>query len=388
MTENHLVFLIARRVSGHDDPEGDRELEAWAEKDVANRKLLEECVSEEELEKQVAVYRAIDPAEGYRRWISYLQSRRKKSYLQNATWLAAASLLVAVVIAGLFKPSHPVPSTGRNAVAKKLPVLPGRNTAMLTLSDGRQVLLDSANNGELTQQGNVRLVKEGNGILSYAIAGKGIKEVAYNKLITPRAGQYQLLLPDGSHVWLNNASSIRYPVAFLGKDRAVELIGEAYFEIAKDATRPFIVKLKDESVEVLGTGFNIKAYADEPLIQTTLLEGSVRVTRGDATVLLQPNEQAQANEGIGLKVIKGVPAEDIVSWKNGFFYFGRASLKEVMQQLGRWYDVDVRYEGTIPANEFGGKIDRNLPLNDLLQYLDKNQVHFRLEGRTIVVLPI
>jgi ferric-dicitrate binding protein FerR (iron transport regulator) len=123
------------------------------------------------------------------------------------------------------------------------------------------------------------------------------------------------------------------------------------------------------------------------MVQTTLLEGSVRVKKGEASVVLRPDEQAQANTSIGLKVVKGVPAADIISWKDGFFYFGRASLKEVMQQLGRWYDVDVKYEGAIPAFEFGGKIDRNLPLKDLLQYLDKNQVHFRLEGRTIIVLP-
>jgi transmembrane sensor len=195
-----------------------------------------------------------------------------------------------------------------------------------------------------------------------------------------------VILPDGSHVWLNNVSSLRYPTSFRGKNRIVELTGEGYFEIANDPGKPFIVKVNGEEVEVLGTSFNIMSYPDEGATQTTLLTGAVRVKAGLTTVRLQPDEEAQWSEGGSLTVLKNVPSQDIVSWKNGFFYFGRASLKEVMRQLARWYDIDVKYEGVVPDQEFGGKIDRSVPLNDLLKFLDKNQVHFRLEGRTLVVL--
>lgn len=196
-----------------------------------------------------------------------------------------------------------------------------------------------------------------------------------------------MILPDGSHVWLNNVSSLRYPTAFRGPNRRVELTGEGYFEIAKVEGKPFIVSVNGEEVEVLGTSFNIKAYADEGNTQTTLLTGSVRVKAEHSIVELRPDEQAQWSGAGKLIIAKDVPSQDIISWKNGFFYFGRASFKEVMRQLARWYDVDVKYEGAAPDLEFGGKIDRSLPLNDLLHFLDKNQVHLRLEGRTLVVLP-
>jgi ferric-dicitrate binding protein FerR (iron transport regulator) len=188
-------------------------------------------------------------------------------------------------------------------------------------------------------------------------------------------------------VWLNNVSSLRYPTSFVGSDREIELTGEAYFEIAKDATRPFIVKAKDEQVTVLGTSFNVMAYPDEGGTQTTLLTGAVEVRTSSRLAHLKPDEQAQVREGGELNVLKGVPAEDIVSWKNGFFYFGRASFAVVMRQLARWYDVDVVYEDKAPDLEFGGKIDRSLPLSDLLKFLDKNQIHLRLEGRKLIVLP-
>jgi ferric-dicitrate binding protein FerR (iron transport regulator) len=167
----------------------------------------------------------------------------------------------------------------------------------------------------------------------------------------------------------------------------VELAGEAYFEIAKNPAQPFRVKVGGMTVDVLGTSFNIMAYADEGRIHTTLLTGSVRVQQGSTSVQLRPDEQAQVSAAGDMKVLRNVPAADIVSWKNGFFYFGQASLKEVMRKLARWYDVDVEYSGAVPDQEFEGKIDRNLPLHDLLQFLNKNQVHFRLEGRKIIILP-
>jgi len=223
--------------------------------------------------------------------------------------------------------------------------------------------------------------------LAYSVTGADkAAPVAYNILTTPKSGQYQLILPDGSHVWLNNVSSLRYPTSFNGPNRKVELTGEAYFEIAKVVGKPFIVNVNGEEVEVLGTSFNIKAYADEGVTQTTLLTGAVRVSAGKTAVRLQPDEQAQWKGSGDIRVLRNVPSQDIISWKNGFFYFGRASLQEVLLQLARWYDVDVRYEGAVPDLQFGGKIDRSLPLNELLKFLDKNQVHFRLEGRTIVVL--
>ena len=388
MTENRLVALIGRKLSGELTEEEASALELWAADEPANRAFLDRVTDEEWLENEIDLWKNIDPAGGHAKWVAYIQTRRRGRVRRIIGWSVAASLLIAVAIGGLskrfVKVDSPVPVVAKTAQ----PVLPGRNTATLTLSNGQQILLDSTGSGDIAMQGGVRLVKTDDKSISYTASNKEAREgVVYNTLSTPRSGQYQLVLPDGTHVWLNNVSTLRYPTSFQGKDRTVELTGEAYFEIARDATKPFFVKVKSETVEVLGTSFNIMAYEEEGGIQTTLLSGVVRVNAGEASVKLKPDEQARFTGAEGLKVIKGVPSQDIVSWKNGVFYFGRASLVEVMRQLARWYDVDVVYQGKVPDIEFGGKIDRSLPLNELLNFLDKNQVHFHLEGRKIIVLP-
>jgi ferric-dicitrate binding protein FerR (iron transport regulator) len=284
---------------------------------------------------------------------------------------------------------HPVRVQPAAVVDVSRPVMPGRNRATLTLANGQQILLDSVEKGVLAMQGPSKVVKGDNGKLFYQASGSQVAEATYNVLTTPRSGQYQLTLPDGSKVWLNNVSSLRYPTSFQGKERTVELSsGEAYFEVAQDASRPFVVEVRDETVKVLGTNFNVMAYPEEGGTQTTLLSGAVQVQTRNATIRLKPDEQAQVNAGGEIKVLKDVASQDIVSWKDGFFYFGRAaSFEAVMRQLARWYDVEVVYDGKAPDIEFGGKIDRSLPLDDLLKFLDKNQIHFRLEGRKLIVLP-
>jgi transmembrane sensor len=180
---------------------------------------------------------------------------------------------------------------------------------------------------------------------------------------------------------------VRYPTSFEGEDRTVEITGEAYFEIAPNPGKPFFVKVGNETIQVLGTSFNVSAYPDEAGIQTTLLTGALRVRTPRAEVKLSPEEQAQTTAGDQLTVVKNAEAADVPSWKDGFFYFGRASFAAMMRQLARWYDVEVVYQGKVPEMEFGGKVDRSLPLSDLLKFLDKNQIHFRLEGRQLIVLP-
>lgn len=388
MTEDRLVLLIYKRLSGELDGDEALELEAWADESPENRQLL--TLNEASVEKEMDQWLDSDPSMGYTNWLSRRRAQRKVRLLRVGGWSAAAVVLAAVVMVGLFERATQVKrTTGTAAVAATInPVPPGRNTATLTLSNGRQILLDSAANGELAMQGNTHLVKGANGTISYQAGANAVPiAMTYNVLATPRAGQYQLRLPDGSRVWLNNESSLRYPTSFEGKQRIVELTGEGYFEIAQDPDKPFIVKVRDEAVEVLGTSFNIMAYSEEGGTQTTLVTGAVRVKAAGSTVQLKPDEQALVNANGTLKVEKDVPSQEIISWKNGFFYFGRASFAAVMRQLSRWYDVDVVYEGKAPDMEFGGKIDRSVPLNDLLNYFDKNQVHFRLEGRKLIVLP-
>lgn len=388
MTEDRLVSLIIRCMAGELTPKEAWELQEWAEEAPENQLLLDKNLDEKQLRKEINQWKKIDPSEGYATWLAGRKVGRRRRVLRFGGWSVAASLLVAVVIFGMVQKMRPSVRPNSSFATTVRPIMPGRNAATLTLSDGQQVLLDSASNGQLAIQGNSRLVKPADGSLSYLAAEDGTSPaMVYNVLATPRSGQYQLTLPDGSKVWLNNVSSLRYPTSFPGKDRTVELTGEAYFEITKDPVRPFVVKVKGETVEVLGTSFNIMAYSEEGNMQTTLLMGAVRVKAGNTTLRLKPDEQAQVNGDGSLRLVKDVPSQDIVSWKDGFFYFGRAPFAAVLRQLARWYDVEVVYEGKAPEMEFGGKIDRNLPLNDLLQYLNQNQIHLRLEGRKLIVLP-
>ncbi|HEY1202431.1 MAG TPA: FecR domain-containing protein [Niastella sp.] len=281
-------------------------------------------------------------------------------------------------------------------------ILPGKQKAVLTLADGSGIVLDSAVNGTLTQQGNsvVNKTKDGELVYKSAIVNRQSAITAYNTLSTPRGGQYQLILPDGSKVWLNAASSIRYPTAFTGTERKVTITGEAYFEVVHNSKMPFKVEKGDMIVEVLGTHFNINAYEDESGIQTTLLEGSVKVNQlaidnkqlainAESSVVLKPGEQAELkpsrSQSGPLAINHSPDVNQVMAWKNGLFQFHNAGLPAVLKQISRWYDVDIRYEGDVPVREFEGKIQRNLTLLQVLKILEKNQVHLTLEGRSIIV---
>ena len=266
-------------------------------------------------------------------------------------------------------------------------VAPGGNKATLTLANGATIVLDSAHNGTLAQQGNATVVKQNNGQLAYNTLNEKPTDVLYNTLTTPRGGQYQLVLPDGSKIWLNAASSIRYPTAFTGKERKIEITGEAYFEVAKNAGMPFIVKANDMEVKVLGTHFNVNAYDDEAVIETTLLEGSVSVTKDAAIAILKPGQQSRLTKLGTLDVINEADLEEAVAWKNGMFSFKRADIKTVMRQIARWYDVDIVYEKQVPSVNFGGEMKQDLKLSQVLKGLERIGVRFRIEGKKLVVLP-
>ena len=285
-------------------------------------------------------------------------------------------------------------------------VQPGGNKAILKLSDGKTIVLDNAQNGLLAQQGNANIIKQNDGELIYnredGANGKPFtidhSPLTYNMLATPRGGQYQLILPDGSKVWLNAASSIRYPTAFAGDERRVEITGEVYFEIKPLAPKggskkvPFIVKINTPSgtggeVEVLGTHFNVNAYSDEPAIATTLLEGKVKVSsmvNGQSSIL-KPGQQAAINDS-RLTIHDNVDMDLAVAWKNGFTAFKSADIKSIMRQVARWYNVEVVYEGSIPKRSFTGGVSRDAKLSELLHLLEVSKVHFRVEGNRVILM--
>lgn len=302
---------------------------------------------------------------------------------------AAAALVIAIAGAWWFTQSTTAPAAG--IVQQPHPaIVPGGDKAVLTLADGSTIVLDSSQNGLLSQQGNVKVIKVG-GQLAYDNAHNPTNQtagIAYNTLSTPRGGQYMLLLEDGSKVWLNAASSIRYPTIFSTKERIVELTGEAYLEIAKNPTRPFRVMVRGMQVEVLGTRFNVNAYGDERTINTTLLEGSVKISiGGKEPKILKPGQQAQLTTAGSISIVEGVDLEEVVAWKDGLFQFNKADLHTVMRQIARWYDVDIAFEGNLPVRYFGGKISRNSNITEVLRVLQLSKIQARIEGRKLIVSP-
>jgi transmembrane sensor len=322
----------------------------------------------------------------------------------------AASLLLAITSVWLFRPRarSADPST---AIAISHKIVPGSDKAMLILSDGTQIALDSTKNGLVARQGSSSIIKM-NGTLSIAAASgqaivsgqttaspkgqyTGDLAIACNTITTPRGGQFELILPDGSKVWLNSSSSLKFPTVFTGNERAVTLAGEAYFEIGKNVQMPFVVHISNPSsgreggkVQVLGTSFNIMAYTDEETINTTLLQGSVQVTGGDQMKQLIPGQQAALNTASHQLAVRSADLQQTIAWKNGLFEFDHTGLPAIMRQLARWYDIEIVYRVTPDNTPLGGSISRNLDLKEALALLEANGInHFKIEGKRVIVLP-
>jgi ferric-dicitrate binding protein FerR (iron transport regulator) len=307
-------------------------------------------------------------------------------------WWAAAAVFLLLATSGYFLWQQNV-GTAVTHASSEFPfravkdMAPGGDKAVLTLADGSKVTLDTAANGAITKQGDVTVMKLG-AQLAYTSAGNPLSTtVLYNTITTPRGGQYRLVLADGTKVWLNAASSLRFPTAFTGRERAVEVTGEAYFEVTHNAAMPFVVRNGQAAVTVLGTHFNVMAYQDEPSLTVTLLQGSVRVSQGNATRLLQPGQQASIGAGsAAISIVKDIDVDHIVSWKNGLFDFDDESLAVVMRQLSRWYDAEVRYTGEMPEGHYTGAIRRQANLSEVLKMLElAGGVHFSIEQKRIVV---
>jgi transmembrane sensor len=307
--------------------------------------------------------------------------------------LAVAALVLLLIGKAVlfFRPTppaknHPMAPVQPAKYAHDLP--PGKNNATLTLADGHSIVLDSAVNGRLAQQGNAKVVKL-NGQIAYTNSGnaQGDETIMFNTISTARGNQYQLTLSDGSRVWLNAASSLRFPTAFKGKERRVELTGEAYFDIAKNAAMPFKVQAGSGEIDVLGTHFNVNAYADEPSVKTTVLEGAVAVKKELSRQLLAPGQQAEFSPKGSISLSENVDVTRETAWKDGFFWFNNTDIRTLMRQVSRWYDVEVEFQGNITDDGFTGKVSRNVPLSKLLNVLEQYEIHFKIEGKKIIVLP-
>ncbi|ACU59601.1 FecR family protein [Chitinophaga pinensis] len=302
-------------------------------------------------------------------------------------WWAAAVLILCFSLLGIYRWQYNQTAVSDRLAQQSDPVImPGSNKAVLTLANGEKVNLDSTGH-QLIREGETAVQQQGGSLLYAAGAGTA---VTYNTLATPRGGQFQLVLADGTIVWLNAASSIRYPTAFNGDTRQVEVSGEAYFQVATDPGRPFTVHTAGQTIAVLGTQFNINNYGDNGHIITTLLAGKIRIDNGRRQVELAPGEQSIVHTA-DISINKEVDTDMVIAWKNGLFKFNGTKLEDVMKQLSRWYDVDVIYEGAVPERHFSGEITRGAAITEVLDMLRLLHVNFKITDngprKTITVVP-
>lgn len=376
-------------------------------------KYLAGTASKDELEFLDAYYRAFGGRDGYldaleERGLLLLKNDVKSSIHYNISTneknripevdkrvvfrrviSIAAAVIIIIGVAIYYFPEESNP----NHMAKQFPkseIVPGGNKAILTLPNGKKISLTDADNGTLAEQAGIKIVKTTDGQLVYTILSDH-KQVSsdknqFNTIETPKGGSYQVRLPDGSNVWLNSASKLTFPSSFIAhKNRKVELNGEAYFDVASDKLHPFIVKTTNQEVEVLGTQFNINSYVDEPGVKTTLLEGSIKISKDKGTIkILKPGEQSTltAKEFI----IESVDTDQAVAWKMNQFVFDSDDIQYIMRMISRWYNVEVEYVGEIPTSKFGGAVSRFENFSEVLKTLESTgKVKFKIEGRRILV---
>jgi transmembrane sensor len=387
-----ILTLIEKFENATASAEEVSELQAWYASfdDSAVEVLLQDGESAQQISHHIMA-----------RLLVTIQQVKEAPVATKRRWwsVPAAAVLLVLFAAGIYllmsknsPQSNPVVKTIVVPPAPVTDIAPGGNKALLTLADGSTVVLDSAANGTITTQGNISVQKLANGAIEYQVGGKTITEndaAFYNTISTPRGGQYQVTLSDGTKVWLNAASSIRFPVLFIGMERRVQITGEAYFEVEKDALKPFKVTTAGSEVEVLGTHFNINAYEDEPGTKTTLLEGKVKVsyTKTDKNAFLDPGQQAAFFKNGKLAVINNADTEEALAWKNGRFQFKSADVKTILRQISRWYDVDVEYHGNVNLH-FTGQLTRNEYVSKVFEKLAlTGEVNFKIDGKKIIVSP-
>jgi len=391
---NYYGALMERYLHNSCNPSELEELLSYLEKDNANRFLLRQLQEKFQQSTQANSEISHEQSQIIRENLLRKINEGKVVQLQKRNWkyavAAAAILVVMTTVYYLSKPESWGEEKITARVSKKTnsynnDVPPGSDKAILTLADGSTIALDDAQDGDLTNQGNTKLIKL-NGQLAYDPIKNKPGEIVYNTITTPRGGKFKIELPDGSIVWLNAASSLHFPTAFAGKSRKVQMTGEAYFEIARNKDKPFIVDVNGAEVQVLGTHFNIMAYDDEESMETTLLEGSVKFTSGKNFNTLVPGQQSQLMKNGELKMVNHVDVESVVSWKNGMFHFQNADIEEVMRQLSRWYNVEVVFKGQSVHDPLHAELPLNTNLSDALNALESaGSAKFQIEDKRIIV---
>ncbi|NLR65713.1 DUF4974 domain-containing protein [Chitinophaga varians] len=388
MEQARLKALLQRHLDNSLPPEELKELIAALQQDTHQNTFLQELqqalaggayATPTDAERKDVIFRNIlQEAEEQEVALLLPPAKRRISLWKAAV---AAMMIILAGVAAYFTLSHRL--AGHRPALAHGDVQPGGNKARLLLADGSYVTLDSTNKGALAQQGNATVLQTGGGQLAYNGSNTNDKDIVYNTVFTPRGGQFRIVLPDGTKVWLNAASSLRFPTTFPANERRVEVNGEAYFEVVQRESSPFKVMARGTEVTVLGTNFNVNAYTDEASVNTTLLEGRVRVAHQAHAVTLVPGQQAQVKEDI--RILEQIDTDALLAWKNGRFSCNDIPLEAIMRQISRWYDVQVVFKDNI-TDTYSIEISRDVPLSKLLQFLElSGGVHFEVNEKTIIV---
>lgn len=380
---HRIAYLVAGYIRGTISKKEHDELDEWICESDENMELFETLTDEKNIKEatnwmqKVQTEKALEEKKNS---INFNKPKMKVVWIRLLPYVAAACLLLLVGLI-VFKP-FTTKNSSIEVVNNSSDILPGSNQATLTLETGGVVILDQTKNDTSINE-QVKILRQ-DGEIVYASQTTN-EPMKYHTLNVPRKGQYKLVLPDSTKVWINAESSIRYPLAFDEKERRVFITGEVYFEVAKNKARPFRVVVNDIVVEAVGTAFNVNAYSNEPYTSTTLVEGSVLVSNGKKENLLIPGQQARISEKDF--TITGIEGNDVIAWKNNRFNFVNAPLDVIMRQIERWYDATVVYE-TMPVDHFNAiDVPRDVPVSKLLYYLEKTKrVHFKIENKTITVM--
>ncbi|MEQ7798906.1 FecR domain-containing protein [Pedobacter sp. ASV1-7] len=390
--------LIALSLTGNLDVKEQAELNLWIDKSERNALIFDKIKDETSLSKGLAELEEIDAEQALQQFRGRIRETQKIKRVKSISyWPRIAAAAIFIIIGAFFFYFTKVNIGNSDIISYQEDIQPGKNKAQLVLASGKTISLSEAKTGVVIDQRKIAY-NDGTEINSASINltsdTDGSKDGSQlNRLSTPQGGQYQIVLADGTRVWLNAASSLKFPSAFKSDIRNVELIGEAYFEVAKSKI-PFIVVANNQEVEVLGTHFNINSYADERYIKTTLIEGLVRVSLFDSKlsgsaanpVKLFPGQQS-VNYGSNLKVVE-VQTESVVDWKNGDFIFKKENLSQIMRKVARWYDVKVVYDNNIDLNQtFSGQVSRSKNISEILRGLQSTgRIKFKIEHKTVTVM--
>lgn len=384
-----IEALIIKYLKGELTEEENRLLRDWRQELPENEKLFAELTDDIQLTQEFNVFLDINQEKGSRRLQASIRKKeRQPEYLRRLYWSVAASVLF--LIGGYWAYRSLTNLNPHEAVVAQVADIaaPSVSNAVLTLANGEKIVLDSVHNGVMAMQGQVHLVKSEDGQIEYKASGTGAGEApAFNMLENPRGSKIVgITLSDGTKIWLNSESTLRYPTYFSGKERKVQITGEAYLEVAHNAKQPFIVMKENTEVTVLGTRFNINTYEEEPSLKITLLEGKVSVKHDGKSAFLMPGQQAIISRSDGkIDVAGNIDTDDVTAWLNGQFVLDGTRLTSLMNQISRWYNVEVVYTTKITNKAFGGSIDRNVPLSRMLDALRENEVNCRLEGGKVIV---